>query len=131
MQTASRNRAIPERIGQFFDIALRNLDHVVGRGTVDVEERLVPGDQFDHGGARRELRDCLKKGRIELKSGDPLGGLPAEIVHANRADEANIMPQPSRVNTKVQWRSSQWAGLRKYVPKDLTDGDDTRSAHNL
>ena len=48
--------------------------------TVDVEKRLVARSKFDGGGACRKRGGCLKKGRVELKGGDPLGRLPAEFV---------------------------------------------------
>ncbi len=75
-----------------FDIAIGNPDGVIGRGTWDVEVRLASRDEFDGGGSRWKRGGKLKKGRIDLKCGDPLGRLPAEFVHANRADQANVMP---------------------------------------
>src|SRR5688572_1867002 len=118
-------------VTEFFDIAVRNLHRVIRGWAVDVEERFVSGDEFDSGGARRERRGCLKKSRIDLKCGDPLRGLAAEFIHANRAEEANIMLQPPRVSSKVQGRSAQPTGVREYVPEDFTQGHDTLSTSNL
>ena len=98
---------------------------------MDAEDRFVSRDEFDCGGARRELRGCLKKSRVDLKCGDPLGGLPAEIVHANCADQAYLMAQPFRVNSKVQGRSAQSAAVRENVPKYFAQGDDAPSTHYL
>ncbi|HET9943668.1 MAG TPA: hypothetical protein VFR05_10020 [Terriglobia bacterium] len=116
---------------EFFDIAIRQADRIVGGRSVDGEERLVSSDKFDSGGARRERRRCLKKRRIDLKCGDCLSSLPAGFVQAHRADEANVITQPSRVNTKIQRGSAQTVGVRKHVPKDFAKGDDTQSPPNL
>ena len=98
---------------------------------VNRESRLTCGIKLDSHRAGRLLRIDVHQARIDPELLQNLDRLSAALVVTHGTHHGHLRAQDGGMAGEVRGRAAKAWAVWKEIPKDLTEGDDTRLCHAL